>query len=139
MKLAMVGTMFGVAAALALSRVIRSMLFEVTPFDLVSYVATVVVLLAIAALACYVPARRAMRVDPVIAGRPDDSVRGSWQRPNRPHHLQRRYYGAARAEAMTTPATKRNNGAGSFIPPAMRPPAPSPMRTRRARRTRRGR
>jgi putative ABC transport system permease protein len=43
------------------------MLFEVTPFDPASYSATALVLLAVAALACYVPARRAMRVDPIVA------------------------------------------------------------------------
>ena len=43
------------------------MLFEVEPFDAASYAAVVAVLLAVAALACYVPARRAMRVDPLVA------------------------------------------------------------------------
>jgi putative ABC transport system permease protein len=43
------------------------MLFDVTPFDAASYGATAMVLLAVAALACYLPARRAMRVDPLVA------------------------------------------------------------------------
>ena len=67
MKLAAIGVVIGVAGALALSKVIATMLFELTPMDLVSYSGTVMVLLAVAMVACYVPARRAMRVDPIIA------------------------------------------------------------------------
>ncbi len=67
MKLAVIGVVIGVAGALALSKVIATMLFELTPMDLVSYSGTVTVLLAVAMVACYVPARRAMRVDPIIA------------------------------------------------------------------------
>ncbi len=67
MKLAAIGAIIGVAGALALSSVVATMLFELTPFDPASYSATAVVLLAVAMLACYVPARRAMRVDPIVA------------------------------------------------------------------------
>jgi putative ABC transport system permease protein len=67
MKLAVIGAVIGVAGALALSNVVATMLFEVTPFDPASYSATAVVLLTVAMLACYVPARRAMRVDPIVA------------------------------------------------------------------------
>jgi putative ABC transport system permease protein len=67
MKLAVVGVALGLAGALALAQLITSMLFNVTPFDPASYALTAGVLLAIAALACYVPARRAMNVDPLIA------------------------------------------------------------------------
>ncbi len=67
MKLAVVGVAIGVASALALAQLVATMLFEVTPFDPASYSATALVLLAVAALACYVPARRAMRVDPIVA------------------------------------------------------------------------
>jgi putative ABC transport system permease protein len=67
MKLALIGVAIGVACALALARLTASMLYEVTPFDPASYAATAVVLLAVAALACYLPARRAMRVDPLTA------------------------------------------------------------------------
>jgi putative ABC transport system permease protein len=69
LKLALVGMVIGIAGALALSRVIETMLFDVTPFDPLSYAATSAVLLAVALGACYVPARRAMRVDPLIASR----------------------------------------------------------------------
>jgi putative ABC transport system permease protein len=70
MKLVAIGVAIGLVAALALSRVIETMLFDVKPFDPVSYAATAGVLLAVAALACYVPARRATRVDPIVAMRP---------------------------------------------------------------------
>ena len=71
MKLALIGAVIGVACALALSKVAATMLFELTPLDLVSYAGTTGVLLAVATVACYVPARRAMRVDPIVALRAD--------------------------------------------------------------------
>ena len=67
MRLTLVGVAIGIAGALALARFVESMLFEVTPFDPASYVATAGLLTAVAALACYIPARRAMRVDPIVA------------------------------------------------------------------------
>ena len=67
MKLAMVGAVVGIGGALALSSVMATMLFELKPLDLVSYAGTALVLLAVAMVACYVPARRAMRVDPIVA------------------------------------------------------------------------
>jgi putative ABC transport system permease protein len=69
MKLALAGVVLGVAGALALSRFIATMLFSVKPFDPASYAATATLLLAIAACACYMPARRAMKVDPIVAMR----------------------------------------------------------------------
>jgi putative ABC transport system permease protein len=69
MKLALLGVVLGIAAALGLANLVASMLFGVTPFDPVSYALTAGVLLVVAALACYLPARRAMRVDPIIAMR----------------------------------------------------------------------
>jgi putative ABC transport system permease protein len=67
MTLALVGVAIGLLGALVLARVVASMLFEVTPFDPTSYAATAAILLAVAVLACYVPARRATRVDPLVA------------------------------------------------------------------------
>ena len=67
MKLAAIGVVVGLAGALALTSLIASLLFNVEPFDPASYIATSVLLLAIAAVACYVPARRATRVDPIAA------------------------------------------------------------------------
>ena len=67
MRLAIVGVAIGVACALGVASFVGTMLFEVTPFDPASYVGTSVVLVAVAAFACFVPARRAMRVDPIVA------------------------------------------------------------------------
>jgi putative ABC transport system permease protein len=66
MKLAAIGVVIGIVAAVALSRLVEAMLFDVAPSDPMSYVATALLLMAIAALACYLPARRAMRVDPMV-------------------------------------------------------------------------
>ncbi len=71
MKLALIGIGVGLASAFglasALTRFVAAQLFDVTPFDTVSYTATALAILAIAALACYLPARRALRVDPLTA------------------------------------------------------------------------
>ncbi len=67
MKLALVGVVLGLAGAAGLARLAASLLFEVTPADPASYAATSAVLFAVAMIACYVPARRAMRVDPMTA------------------------------------------------------------------------
>ncbi len=67
MRLAILGVVIGIVGALLLARLVQTMLFEVAPYDPTSYAATAALLLAIAALACFVPARRAMRVDPLVA------------------------------------------------------------------------
>jgi ABC-type lipoprotein release transport system permease subunit len=67
MKLAAVGVAIGVAGALLLSGLIERMLFEIKPLDAVSYLVTSLLLLLVAAVACYFPARRATRVDPIVA------------------------------------------------------------------------
>jgi putative ABC transport system permease protein len=64
---AFLGVTIGGAAAYALSGVLKSLLFGVRPFDLITYAAVVVLLLVMAALACWAPARRAARTDPAIA------------------------------------------------------------------------
>ncbi|HET7217273.1 MAG TPA: ABC transporter permease [Vicinamibacterales bacterium] len=69
MKLAVLGVVIGIASALAMAQVVATMLYEIKPFDPASYTATATILIAVAALACYVPARRATRVDPVVAMR----------------------------------------------------------------------
>ena len=67
MKLAIAGLSIGVIAAIAVTRVLRSLLYATSSTDLLSYVATSAVLMAVVVLACYVPARRATRVDPLTA------------------------------------------------------------------------
>jgi putative ABC transport system permease protein len=67
MKLAAVGVVFGLGAAMSLARYTESMLFGVTPLDAVSFAATAAIMLGMSALACYVPARRASAIDPLTA------------------------------------------------------------------------
>jgi putative ABC transport system permease protein len=67
MRVALIGIVVGIAGALMLSRLLQTMLFGVTTVDPASYIATAVMLLVVAALACYIPARRAMRLDPLTA------------------------------------------------------------------------
>jgi putative ABC transport system permease protein len=62
-----IGLALGLAGALALSQVLRSVLVQITPTDPLTYVAITLILSAVALAACLVPARRATRVDPVIA------------------------------------------------------------------------
>ncbi len=62
-----IGVAFGLAAALALTRLMSSLLFEVSPVDPVTYGAVSLVLIAAALLASYIPARRATVIDPVDA------------------------------------------------------------------------
>jgi len=67
MVLAMSGLLMGLAAALLLTRWLSSMLFQVTPRDPVTFGGVALILVSVALLACYIPARRATRVDPIVA------------------------------------------------------------------------
>ncbi|NIM48590.1 MAG: FtsX-like permease family protein [Gemmatimonadales bacterium] len=69
MRLALIGVAFGLLAALGVTRVMNSLLFNVDRTDPVTIVAVSALLSAIALLACYLPARRAARVDPMTAMR----------------------------------------------------------------------
>ncbi|HET9400167.1 MAG TPA: ABC transporter permease, partial [Candidatus Acidoferrales bacterium] len=67
LKMALIGVAIGVAAALGLTRLMSQMLFGVSAADPLTYLGVAILLTIIALAACYVPARRAMRVDPIIA------------------------------------------------------------------------
>jgi putative ABC transport system permease protein len=66
-RIAFFGVAIGLGAAAALARLLSSLLYSVSTSDPITFAAVSVLLLAIALLACYVPARRALRVDPIIA------------------------------------------------------------------------
>ena len=67
MKLALIGVAVGVVSALGATRSFAMLLYQVTPSDPMTFIAVPVVFAAVAAAACRVPARRAMRVDPIVA------------------------------------------------------------------------
>src|SRR5690348_6306653 len=67
LKLAVIGVAIGIAAALGLTRLMSSLLFGISATDPLTFIATAMLLLAVALLACYVPARGAMKVDPMVA------------------------------------------------------------------------
>jgi len=67
MTLIVVGVSVGLVGAFALTRLLRSLLFGVAPTDLVTYVCLAALLALVALLACYIPARRATKIDPLIA------------------------------------------------------------------------
>jgi len=71
MKLTLVGCTLGLAASLALTRVIQALLFAVSPTDVLTFGVSGLLLMGVAVLACWLPAWRAVRVNPMSALRQD--------------------------------------------------------------------
>jgi ABC-type antimicrobial peptide transport system permease subunit len=67
MKIALAGLVLGLGGALALSRVLTGLLYGVTSTDTPTFAFTAVILAGVSLTACYLPARRATRVDPMVA------------------------------------------------------------------------
>jgi putative ABC transport system permease protein len=67
MRMTLVGVVIGIAAAFGLTRLITKMIYGVGATDPVTFGGVAVLLSAVALCACYIPARRAMRVDPIVA------------------------------------------------------------------------
>ena len=67
MSLALIGIAIGLAGAFLLTSLMRSLLFGVTPTDAFTFAIVAGILFVVALLACYIPARRATKVDPLIA------------------------------------------------------------------------
>jgi ABC-type antimicrobial peptide transport system permease subunit len=67
LRLFAIGATLGLAAALALSRTMSHLLYGISASDPLSFVTVTLILGVVTLLACYIPARRAMRVDPLVA------------------------------------------------------------------------
>jgi ABC-type antimicrobial peptide transport system permease subunit len=66
-RLAVAGTVIGLVAALVLGRVVQNLIYNVSAYDPLTFVAVGGMVVVVALLACYVPARRAMKANPMVA------------------------------------------------------------------------
>jgi len=62
-----IGATLGLVGYLAVSQLLQHLLYGMSPVDVVSFVGALLLLVGIAAIACYLPARRATRIDPMVA------------------------------------------------------------------------
>jgi ABC-type antimicrobial peptide transport system permease subunit len=66
-KFSFVGVVLGVAGAFGVTRLLASQLYGVSTTDPITYAAVAIAMTVVTLLACYIPARRAMRIDPLVA------------------------------------------------------------------------
>jgi putative ABC transport system permease protein len=67
LRVVLIGAVVGVGSALALARLMTTMIYQVQPADPLTYVGVTALVFAVAALSALLPARRATRVDPIVA------------------------------------------------------------------------
>jgi putative ABC transport system permease protein len=65
--LALAGTAFGIAGAIALTRLLKALLYDTSPTDLATFCAVSLLFLTVAAVACFIPARQVTAIDPLLA------------------------------------------------------------------------
>ena len=67
MKIGLAGVVIGAAGAFGLTRLLRQLLFGIDSFDPLTFILTAILLTIVILAACYIPARRATKVDPIVA------------------------------------------------------------------------